>query len=287
MRHVDNSGTTPPELLGFLDRIRSACRNLLDEREKVSQLKDAEWSCAREYLMKLSHHKCWYSEKRVDPDFPDRFAVSHHIPVHDPESTTAYFEHAFEAKNLRFVFRQCDSRRRNFQGYTQVHLRPGSQVATSVDDIAIEEPILLDPTNERDPELLAFRDDGSVVPAVPAIPDDQVWKHKRARYTIDAIGLDLEHLLQERLRVFVNASNASHDVIETLYLKKLSERNKIFEAEKAKNKLVEMCVPQAAYSSVAITAATKVFSNPPDYLDYQAEEWTMPQWWARELVALG
>jgi len=157
------------------DRLTRAGNRLTKLADAV-RLKDirrngsTKWSPLKDRLTAKLGNKCWYTEVEL---VGAPLSVDHYRPVYD------YWWLAYEPANYRVACPFANSPKDN-----EVHgcgggkgdqfplLAPG-QRASSKADLGMELPVILDPCNEVDCELLAFQSDGRPVlnPAMSHIPN--------------------------------------------------------------------------------------------------------------------
>jgi uncharacterized protein (TIGR02646 family) len=144
------------------------------ERSEVFEQYQSVWKDLKDKLRQLSHEKCWYCES-IDPRSDN--AVDHYRPKSNVRNSKpphgGYWWLAFSWQNYRFCCTYCNSIRTSpkTSGGKQDYfpLADETQRASSAaSDLALESPLLLDPTNPLDVSMIAFAEDGTVGPA-----DDQ------------------------------------------------------------------------------------------------------------------
>ena len=168
-----------------LEAIRPKIRNLLADLQVAQDVALAEpnakrrasiieahqhrWTALRQVFEEASFEKCWYTECKSPGADND---IDHFRPkgkVRRDRGHPGYYWLAFDWKNMRL---SC-------QGANRPRIAPGARVAggkathfpllpTGVraqgpgDDLALEHPALLDPTEPGDPVLLTFRPNGEI-----------------------------------------------------------------------------------------------------------------------------
>ncbi len=134
---------------------------------------NATWTQTKAYLEETSNRKCWYTESKNPGCTND---VEHFRPKGRKENSDGDLLHwywflAFDPENYRL---SCQfSNRLNVNpesGLTggkgsQFPLLAGPDHATTKAEISLEKPVLLDPCNKDDCELLEFQPDGRPVVA--------------------------------------------------------------------------------------------------------------------------
>ncbi len=174
MRYID--------LDAVIDAIPPECsENLREEDESMSNKSDEEkvhaarnggrmWSPVRACLEDASNSKCWYTESKNPGCQND---IDHFRPkaraFEDNELAHWYWFLVFNPINYRissqFSNRLHGNPVMDLTGGkgNKFPLMPGSLRATNVAELANESPVILDPCNEADAELLVFQADGRPV----------------------------------------------------------------------------------------------------------------------------
>jgi len=168
-----------------------------------------DWNSFQPSMLILSHHKCWYSEAPIGNG---DFEVDHFRPKNkakqkvdytkvDSKSIVhkdnGYWWKAYDWDNYRLSGALANKLRRDRLGecanvkgkgdYFPLDLISG-RIADDEENLACEEPILLDPTNPVDVTLLTF-DKGIPIPA--STDDDDI---DRVKQSIFYYHLDLDQL---------------------------------------------------------------------------------------------
>lgn len=154
------------------------------------------------YLKKLSDGKCWYTEARFVAEYPQ---LEHFRPkscardenwkrCHD-----GYWWLAFDIENYRL-----SKPMPNVKKGTYFPLRELA-MAVTVPDIAVsrESPMLLDPTNEGDAELISFNALGQPEPCSEPPVALSDWDKQRIDFSIKRYGLDNSELCDRRKELWV------------------------------------------------------------------------------------
>jgi hypothetical protein len=136
-------------------------------RDALIDANAALWGRLREWLLRLSHDKCWYSEAR---DLFSVLEVEHYRPKkrckRSPRGLVSdgYWWLAFEWSNYRLCGKVGNAKKGDF-----FPLAERSPVATHNGlSILNEIPLLLDPACPADPDLLSFDEDGACGPHADA-----------------------------------------------------------------------------------------------------------------------
>lgn len=202
MIHIDLSGFTPQKD-NWLTKANSFTTALITktiiERKSYIDSKQGFWGQIKDELLNLPNaRKCWFSEEVVGGF---EYHIEHFRPKKEvvksdfneenrvgwsanSKSTIGYWWLSFDYRNYRICGQTINSSfKKNY-----FPLRVGSFIAYSHDDtFTNEEPILLDPAKQGDPELLTFTPDGKVYPSVN---DDTSHDFFRADVSIKIYGLN-------------------------------------------------------------------------------------------------
>jgi uncharacterized protein (TIGR02646 family) len=209
---------------GWEDRARKVLDQLTAanpaKRKQIIDRHSELWRSLKDALRTLSHGKCWYCDlAQIRSDN----AVDHFRPknrVAECPDHEGYWWLAFDWRNYRFSCTFCNSYRdgADTTGGKQDSFPLVNEAFRAMkwgDDTALEQPVLLDPTNSTDPELLWFYIDGTPVPKFRQ--DEDEIKHKRAEVSIKLYHLDEERLeekrraLYQQLKFLVECGNEALD----------------------------------------------------------------------------
>jgi hypothetical protein len=121
----------------------------------------------KQWLLSLSHQKCWFSEAK---DCFSHWDVEHYRPkksARDADGTEheGYWWLAFDWHNLR-ICGNVGNRKKS----TYFPLRVGCPRCAPHGDLRHEDPQLLDPVDPEDPALISFNLEGRAIPA-PDVTD--------------------------------------------------------------------------------------------------------------------
>ncbi len=200
MRHISLDGKTPDQ--DWLDKADQLLKDLKAAPDKAARAaiidsNSAVWGELKEWLLSLSHQKCWFSEAK---DCFSHWDVEHYRPkktAKDLDGTEhdCYWWLAFQWTN----FRICGNVGNRKKG-TFFPLRDGSVRLTQPDDDPrYEHPHLLDPADPDDPNLLSFNMAGEAITA-PGVTD--AWERERVQYSIERLRLDFPPLADRRKMVW-------------------------------------------------------------------------------------
>ena len=180
------------------------------------------WSDAKEHYRDLSCDKCWYCETRTHriPGDIDHYRPKGNVAEANGEHQ-GYWWLAFDWRNWRFACRYCNSRFTDLEtgivcgkgdSFPLLHgetyrIKDASEYEDS-EDLLREDPLLLDPTEPGDAELLTFTREGH--------PDsieknEESVNYKRVKKSIELYHLDHSRLVRERKKIFLQVHRHVHD----------------------------------------------------------------------------
>ncbi|HEV2149941.1 MAG TPA: hypothetical protein VGR37_21265 [Longimicrobiaceae bacterium] len=168
-----------------------------DARNALIDDNSAHWGELKEWLLSLSAGKCWFSDVR---DLFSHYDVEHFRPKKEAKARNgakrdAYWWLAFDYTN----FRICGNVGNRKKG-AWFPLKLGSLCSTYAAPCEeSEECYLLDPIEPGDVALVAFDEEGKVVP----LPSASTWEHDRVVETVKRLKLN-EHarLAEERRKIW-------------------------------------------------------------------------------------
>ena len=218
----------------------------------------------KNWLLELSHQKCWYSEAK---DVVSNYDVDHFRPKGkaknlDGTERDGYWWLAFEWTNYRIAGSICNSPHLDAKGkkrgkWDYFPLKAESTIANNKDNIADEIHYLLDPTNRADPPLITFDETGCIKPSNNDIAS---WDFERSNTTIRLLFLDNPDLTESRKKLWILCSRKINHIQNLTEL--LSDEyldNCSGPAKKMINRVIndiidelrEMVSPEAQLSSTA------------------------------------
>ena len=141
------------------------------EKESTAGNGNSHWSPVKQYLEAASNRKCWYTESKNPGCLND---VEHYRPKAKVMNSHGNVEHwywflAFNPVNYRLSSQISNRLNANsILGATggkgnKFPLLPGSSRARGLAGLATEKPVILDPCNKADTDLLEFLPDGRPV----------------------------------------------------------------------------------------------------------------------------
>lgn len=180
------------------DDLKAAAADLedIDDKEKRKEYiheNRGKWAAVREYLSAMSHGKCWYSEAK---EGVSRYQVDHFRPHGRAKQALKIYAEgyswlAFDLENFRLAGMLCNTATQEYSEETVGKsdwfplVDPDKRANLASRNVAIETPILLDPTDPEDPPKLIFIDDGTVKPD----PDLREHVQNSIKVAIDYLGL--------------------------------------------------------------------------------------------------
>lgn len=179
-------------------------------RDEIIDDNRAVWGELKQWLLSLSHQKCWFSEAK---DCFNHWDVEHYRPkkkakdvngtVHD-----GYWWLAFDWHN----FRVCGNAGNRKKG-TFFPLRAGCSRCAPLGDHRLEDPQLLDPADEHDPALISFNFVGR---AIPAAHITDAWEKERVEYSVERYNLDFPPLMDKRKAIWAECWNRIQEYLKEL-----------------------------------------------------------------------
>jgi uncharacterized protein (TIGR02646 family) len=217
MRFIDLEKLLPHirELIPALNDARNAVMRELDPEARAALINNSSgrWTALRAALGLLSNGKCWYVECRCSgaDDDVDHFRPK--LAVAGDSTHPGYYWLAFCWRNMRLSSQRANRPRKDpaskQTGGKASHfpLLPNSTRARQPgDDLSLEAPALLDPTNPTDCRLLTFNLNGEV---------ELAPEHKGKSYAEAKVAASVLHL-NLNWSTFVEARSALYTHIERL-----------------------------------------------------------------------
>lgn len=178
----------------------------LTERNKLIDDNGDHWKSLKPWLLHLSNGKCWFSDVR---ELFSHYDVEHFRPKKEAKSIDGndrdgYWWLAFNYMN----FRACGNVGNRKKG-GWFPLRQGSLCSSYTAQCEESESrYLLDPVDDADVSLVAFDEEGKVVP----VPNATDWEKERVEETVKRMKLN-EHvpLAEERRKVWQKVDGLIND----------------------------------------------------------------------------
>lgn len=165
-----------------------------DARNALIDSNKAHWGALKEWLLALSAGKCWFSEVR---ELYSHYDVEHFRPKKEAKALDAslrdgYWWLAFDYMN----FRVCGNVGNRKKG-GWFPLKDGSLCSTYTAPCEESETrYLLDPIDDDDVSLIAFDEEGKVMP----MPGASAWEKERVYETVKRLKLNEHARLAEARR---------------------------------------------------------------------------------------
>jgi len=238
MRYIPLKENPPPEeWRRRAQELTEQLKNLPEEeRQDFIERNSDIWRELKEFLSGLSYGKCWYSEAKEVYSY-------YHVDHFRPKSE--YWWLAFDWKNYRLAGQVGNVNKRD-------NFKVKRNKARSPED-PIEDEIyyLLDPTEEEDPLLLFFDEEGKAVPA-----ESKGFNRERAEYTIQVLKLNYEplkearrsawvkckNLIDEIKKLYVAYSNEPSATIKTQIKEKIKQMKELLKPEQEFTAVVQCCI---------------------------------------------
>lgn len=195
MRSISLDGKTPPaewlaKSASILEQLKAAKDKAA--RDAIIDGNSAHWGALKDWLLEISHQKCWFSEAK---DVFNHWHVEHFRPKKsardlEGDEVEGYWWLSFDWTNYRICGSVGNSKKGSY-----FPLRAGCLRVGIGGDIRLEDPVLLDPSDPDDPNLLSFNQEGEAI-ASPFI--DDAWERHRAEVSIKRFKLDHDPLVQKR-----------------------------------------------------------------------------------------
>jgi uncharacterized protein (TIGR02646 family) len=250
LRHIPRRSKRPDDawltkagrLLKDLDEAPdAAARNkIIDDNTKA-------WGELKDWLLELSHQKCWFSEAK---DCFSHWDVEHYRPkksAKDKNGTEneGYWWLAFDWQNLRICGNVGNRKKGTF-----FPLRPGCARLARHSDLRYEDPLLLDPAHETDPNLLSFDFEGNAIPAASA---QDAWDQERVEYSIERYNLNFPRLTDKRKAVWSECWGRIQEYLQELGTYNRDRTNMIAKesSREAAKYVRELMREEQEFSSVA------------------------------------
>jgi len=166
-----------------------------DLRLAIIKRKAAVYGELKDWLLTLSHEKCWFSEAK---DCFQHWDVEHFRPKAkaknlDGTVREGYWWLSFAWTNFRICGRVGNVKKGTFFPLGSTYC--ATQACRDVDD---EVPFLLDPICKSDCTLLSFNQLGEAVPA----PGADEWSVKRVEVSVEQYELDFDKLVLFRKTIW-------------------------------------------------------------------------------------
>jgi len=265
MRYIPLLETTGPVKNGLPDLAWLAAaadltKKLADAPDKAARdlildTKSNEiWGHIKDWLLSLSHNKCWFSEAedvfshRDVEHFRPKQACKRKVGQRKITYEDGYWWLTYDWKNYRI----CGNVGNGKKG-VMFPLLSNSQIAKFGGISYLNEcPLLLDPANAADPPLLDFIDNGKAVPH----HDADATEILRVKATVMHLRLDFEKLEEARAKVWAKC-RLLIDECRSIALAGPNGPAEIIRIEEKRNQLRAMVRPIAPFSMTAAACLRK------------------------------
>jgi len=203
-----------------------------------------------EFLKTLSYGKCWYTEARFTAEYPQ---LEHYRPKSHARDENwkrcheGYWWLAFALENYRLSKPMPNAKKG-----TYFPLRERAMaVNTPGVSVTRESPLLLDPSNEGDAELISFNALGQPEPCPEPPVDLDVWDRQRIEFSIKRYGLDDAELCDQRKALWVTIDSMLNECVANM-VKAKRERcvESAGKAKQLKAELRKYLLPEQEFTGV-------------------------------------
>jgi hypothetical protein len=250
LRHIPLFARNPdPAWIARADALLIQLKSAPDATARKALIEKNKALCGelKQWLLSLSHGKCWFSEAK---DCFSHWDVEHYRPKvnargEDGSSDDGYWWLAFDWQN----FRICGNAGNRKKG-TYFPLRSGSARGQPFSDLRYEQPVLLDPVDNDDPVLLFFNFEGRAIPA-PHVTDG--WEQARVTLSVERYNLDFPPLMDGRKTVWAECWNRIQEYLREVALFHQDPTNVIARdrLKQAAQRIRAMIHEEREFSSVA------------------------------------
>jgi hypothetical protein len=256
---VEYGDEEPPQ--EWLDRAAALTAQLEaaatpEERADIIDANQACWQDLKDWLLRLHHQKCWFSEAK---DLFSYWHVEHFRPKKKAldlqgNEREGYWWLAFQWRN----FRICGGVGNSKKG-TYFPVRDGTAPASSrhrrIED---EQHVFLDPVRPGDPPLVTFNEEGMLVPQ----PGLDAWSDFRVRITAQKFKLNEHEALVEARRdlwqkvrqevdeiraIMTDLAQTDSPVLEDRRNKKMRDLRERTKSDQHLSRVVSECLRTSGY----------------------------------------
>lgn len=167
------------------------------DRNALIDANRQHWGALKDWLLALSGGKCWFSDVR---DLYSHYDVEHFRPKKEAKALDGtprdgYWWLAFDYMNFR-VCGTVGNRKKGGWFPLQQNSLCSTYAARCEES---EAPYLLDPIDDDDVSLIAFDEEGKLIP----MPGSSTWEQERVRETVTRLKLN-EHtpLIEQRRKIW-------------------------------------------------------------------------------------
>lgn len=237
--------TESQRLVNELSKLNAAGK--IKERNEFIDNNCDHWAKLKPWLLELSSGKCWFADVR---ELFSHYDVEHFRPKKEAKTLDGvkrdgYWWLAFDYMNLR-ACGNVGNRKKG--GWFPLHQNSLCSTYSAPCEES-ETRYLLDPIDDDDVSLIAFDEEGKVVPA----PGSSAWEQQRVEETVKRLKLN-EHvpLAEARRKVWQKLDGLIKD-FNTAKTRCVGGNNPAAKAKltEVRNRIREMTNPSAELSSVA------------------------------------
>lgn len=216
-------------------------------RDAIIEKNSGLWGRLREWLLRLSHDKCWYSEAR---DLFSVLEVEHYRPKGRCKRrargtvSDGYWWLAFDWRNYRLCGKVGNAKKGDF--FPLADGSPSSEYGRL--SLLNEIPLLLDPACPGDPDLLSFNEDG----ACGFHADADGFTQERVSTTVARLNLNQGRIKKARQRIWARCWQLIQDCRTAAQQMNQAAGSADREhLNQKKEELRRMVKPEAEFSAVA------------------------------------
>lgn len=251
MIHINREGYIPDE--EWINKADTLTQQLINapntiSRHHIIDNNENIWRELKDFLLNISHQKCWYSEAK---DAYNHLHVDHFRPKKvaigiDKVDYGGYWWLAFNWKNYRVCGGAGNVRKRD---KFAVRNNKTNFPNTETDDELI---YFLDPCEEEDILKITFNEVGEVTPITSS-----GWDFEKASYTIESLNLNFKMLKEARKIIWIKCSTLITEAQTLMDQNNInpSARRSGQIKEKLKQ-LKELVHPSSAFSATAKACLT-------------------------------
>lgn len=255
MIYIDLENNPPPT--EWINKANALTQKLIDEpnwdeKKKIIDKNAKVWGELKDFLSRLSHDKCWYSEAK---ESFSHYHVDHFRPKkrafdNKGDNKGGYWWLTFCWKNYRISGSVGNTKKGD---RFCVRANKANIHTDNTDDEII---YFLDPTVIDDPLKISFEDTGK---AIPSSSNHGDWDFVRASYTIENLDLNYEPLVDKRKELWANI------VLKIRKIQNLMSENNInpsvSKMTEIKEKMKELKLLSSPQSEFSATASACLYSS--------------------------